>query len=85
MKPSFVNTNISFFKHIPNPPQTVLRFPLTRQAKTQQNSMTRSTSRDNTLLNMPQQFATSSTLLPHKQSLSMPADLSYTNNDLVMI
>jgi len=66
---------------MPNPNHTILNYPYTRKAKTQQQqrSMTRSTSQD-IHLNLPQQFATTT-----KHSLSMPGDLPFLTNDVRLI
>ncbi len=68
---------------MPNPNQTMLNFPLTRKAKTVPRAMTRSTSQDITL-NIPQQhFATPTSLISNKRSMSIPGDVSHLNNDTV--
>jgi len=67
---------------MPNPNHTILNYPYTRKAKTQQQqqrSMTRSTSQD-IHLNLPQQFATTT-----KHSLSIPGDLPFLTNDVILI
>jgi hypothetical protein len=70
---------------MPNPNQTMLNFPLTRKAKTlQQQSIARSASQD-IPLNISQQYATSSSILSNKRSISIPEDMSFLNNEMVMI
>ncbi len=69
-----------FFKHLPNPNQTIFNYPYTRKAKIQQRSISQDIS-----LNVPQQFVTTSTLLPNQHSRSTPEDMSLLNNDMVKI
>jgi hypothetical protein len=69
---------------MPNPNQTMLNFPLTRKAKAQQRSMSRSTS-DDIPLNMPQQFVSSSSLLSNEHSTSTTGNMRFIHNEMVMI
>ena len=69
---------------MPNPDQAMLIFPLTRKAKAQQHSMSRSASEDISL-NMPQQLVGSSSLLKTKHSISTPGMAPFSNNEMVMI
>lgn len=63
---------------MPNPNQTLLNYPLTRRAKTQQHSMSISSSQ-----NLSQQFVNPSSLLSIKHSISTSDDMSFLNNDMV--
>ncbi|CAF3505184.1 unnamed protein product [Rotaria socialis] len=70
-------------QHMPNPTQTMLNFPLTRKARMQQRSTSRSISED-IPLNMPQQFnSTTSSSLTSQQKSATSGDTSFLNNDML--
>ncbi|CAF3142913.1 unnamed protein product [Rotaria sp. Silwood2] len=74
-----VNNDI---QHMPNPTQTMLNFPLTRKARMQQRPLCRAASED-IPMTMPQQFSSSSS--SNQQRASTSSDISFLNNDMVMI
>ncbi|CAF5200555.1 unnamed protein product [Rotaria magnacalcarata] len=81
-RPLSLNKDI---QHMPNPTQTMLNFPLTRKARIQQRSTSRSISEDMPL-NMPLQFnSTTSSLLTSQQISATSGDMPFINNDMVII
>jgi hypothetical protein len=69
---------------MPTADEPVLNFPLTRKGKAQQRSMSCSIS-GHIPLNMPQQFVASSSLLTDKHTISTSGNMSFLNNEMVMI
>ncbi|CAF1281901.1 unnamed protein product [Rotaria magnacalcarata] len=80
-RPLSLNKDI---QHMPNPTQTMLNFPLTRKARIQQRSTSRSISEDMPL-NMPLQFnSTTSSLLTSQQISATSGDMPFINNDMLV-
>jgi len=65
---------------MPTADEPVVNFPLTRKGKAQQRSMS-----EDIHLNMPQQFVASSSLLTDKHTISTSGNVSFLNNEMVMI